>query len=293
MYDILYHVDQPRPSNLRTASCLLGLVLALVAGCASSDPEGRARSPAIELESAIGPNPEAFGFTYRSRGTQVLDCVLPNREFSGAVFGSGDFVIQVPDRTDPVVIRTMESTYLSSALFAVGSIDGEWLSVEPADLRRLDQAIRRSLGTDLSGYALSATPPATGRDIILDAVDDATSILTIDPIRVDGVFAPGYRLMIDGADDQPGVVLDTWIDSQGQVTRVEVQRPRADDPDLPNPDLGWLIDYRPLPTPSDPIGPPENVVDAGTIDPDALSPPVRQGCDLQIGPEPSAPPLQP
>ena len=283
---------QPRSRNLHAASRLL--VLALVfAGCTSSEPEGRARPPAIELESAIGQNPEAFGFTYRSRGTQVLDCVLPNREFSGTVFGSGDFVIQDPERGAPVIIRTMESTYLSSALFAVGSIDGEWLSVGPADLSRLDAAIRRSLGTDLSGYALSATPPPTGRDIVLDAVDNATSILTIDPTRIDGALAPGYRMMIDGTDDEHGVVLDAWIGSQGQVTRVEVQRPRADDPDLPNPDLGWLIDYRPLPTPTDPLSPPEDVVDAGTIDPDALSAPVQQGCDLPIGPEPSAPPLHP
>ena len=293
MYDILYHVVQPRPRNPHAASRLVSIVILFLVGGCTSDSESPTPPSTVDLESAIGANPEAFRFTYRARGTEVLDCVLPNREFTGTVFGSGDFTILDPDRTAPLLTRVEDTTYLSGGLFAEGSIDGDWLSLEPEDLVRFDEAIRRSLGTDLSSYALSLTPPATGADIARDAIDDARSIVPIDPIRIDGDVALGQRLLIDGADDDPGVVLDVWIGSQGQVARVQVQRARADEPDLPNPDSGWLIDHRPLPTNQDPPDPPERAVDAATIDPDSLGPPVKQGCDLEIGPEPSTPPPQP
>lgn len=294
MCDILYHVVQPRPRCLHAASRLAGIVLVfLVAGCTSSGPEAPTPASAVELESAIGASPATFSFTYRARGTEVLDCVLPNREFTGTVFGSGDFTILDPDRTAPLLTRIEDTTYLSGDLFADGSIEGDWLSLGPEDLVRFDETIRRSLGTDLSSYVLSLTPPATGGDIALDAIDDARSIVPIDPIRIDADLALGHRLLIDGADDEPGVVLDVWIGSQGQVARVQVQRARADEPDLPNPDSGWLIDYGPLPTNQDSPDPPERAVDAAAVDPDSLGPPVKQGCDLEIGPEPSTPPPQP
>ena len=202
MYDILYHVVQPRSRNLHAASRLAGIVLLLlVAGCTSSDPESPNPPSTVDLESAIGPNPEAFGFIYRARGTDVLDCVLPHRDFAGTVSGSGDFIILDPDRAAPLLSRVGDTTYLSSDLFAEGSIDSDWLSLGREDLGRFDEAIRRSLGTDLSSYALSLTPPATGGDIALDAIDDASSIVPIDPIRIDADLAVGHRLLIDGTDD--------------------------------------------------------------------------------------------
>lgn len=283
-------MSQPRSRNLHAASRLAGIVLLLlVAGCTSSDRESPTPPATVDLEATIGPSPQAFRFAYRSRGTDVLDCVLPNRDFAGTVSGTGDFTILDPDRTAPLLIRLGDTTYLYRDLFAEGSIKGDWLSLGPEDLGRFGAAIRRSLGTDLSSYALSPTPPATGADIVLDALDDTRSIVPIEPIRIDSDLARGHRLLIDGTDDEPGVVLDAWIDPQGQVVRTQVQRVRYGESDLPNPDSGWLIDYRPLATSQDTRDPRGQIAEAATIDPDTLGPPVKQGCDLEIGPEPSTP----
>lgn len=269
------------------------LVLVLLIGCTSSGSETPTPPSIVDLESAIGPNPEDFAFTYRSRGTDVLDCVLPNRDFTGTVLGSGDFTIREPEQGAPLVIRIEDTTYLSGELFSDGSLERSWVSLRPKDLDRLEDAIRRSLGTDLSAYVLSRTRPATGRDIAVDAIDDATSIIPIDPIRVGGDIVAGQRLVIPGAPDDPGLVIDAWVDSLGQVTRVQVQRAQPDDPAEPNPDSGWLVDYRPLSTPPDPADPPDDVVDGATVDPGSLDPPVKRGCELEIGPDPSAPRPQP
>ena len=271
----------------------MSALILLVVGCTSSESEPPTPRSIVDLESTFGPNPEDFAFTYQSRGTDVLDCVLPNRDFTGTVHGSGDFTIHEPERGAPLVIRAQDITYLSSELFSDGSIERTWLSLRPEDLDRLEGAIRRSLGTDLSAYVLSPTPPATGRDIAVDAIDDATSIISIDPIRVDGDIAEGKRLVIPGDGDDPGLVIDAWMDAHGRVTRVQVQRAQPDEPAEPNPDSGWLIDYRPLSTPPDPIGPPADVVDGATVEPGALDPPVKRGCELEIGPEPTAPSPQP
>lgn len=272
----------------RTGAAWLLVVLALAA-CGSDDGDGGSmpgsRSAIVEQPASA---PDGFEFSYRARGTTVLDCVLPNRSFDGTVWPSGSLLISSVTPSGPGrALRTGEGVYLEAALFADGSIEERWLRVGRAEMDAVRPRLERILGVDLVSYLMTPGAPPSGIQVVAATLEETDVYSQLEPMRTaDGSFAAGYRFVLEG-EDAP--VLDAWIDGAGKVVRTQVQRSVEGQAGRADPDTGWIIDYRSLGPGADEPSPPDRVVEATAPLLAELTPPTRDGCDLEIGPEPTLP----
>ena len=236
----------PRSRVAVLAMSVAGVVL----GACSSTPT----NPVSELQERIGDPrpPEDFVMTYRSGGTTVLNCVLPNRTFVISVVGD---VLEVWSSTSSatlLAIRSAGDLRLSNALFEPGPLAERWLSVDlqrisAPDLARLGEL----LGPDLASYLLVVPMPPSGRQIADAALDAATSAQALEPEQISGRPAEGYRLQLDARDyreasaptavlpaaDSAAPSIDIWLDEDDAVARVIVTPPAGGDTS------GWVIDF--------------------------------------------------
>lgn len=281
-------------SARRGLAALLLLVLG-IGSCSADAPEEASsedRQP-LGLEDRLADSPTGFRFSYQARGTDVLGCVVPNRDFEGTVFDDGALSIDVDTPSGSArVLVLREAAYLDADLFAPGSLEADWARLERAGLAGAGPALGRLLGVDLASYVAAPGSPPSGNEVVAAVLDQTSVDSRLDPIRLPGgVVAAGYRLVVEVDDTVP--VIDAWIDDEGVVVRVQVQDSLADRPGRPDPDTGWVIDYRPLPADATAPPHPADVVDATAELLGALAPPPQEGCDLEIGPAPTGPVPQP
>lgn len=281
----------------RVERLVVALVFVVVAAaCRSGGGSEAVSNPGspLSLVAAVADGLEVFEFSYRARGTDVLDCVLPNRGVSGTVFADGALAIIVETPAGSARALNLDgAAYLGADLFAPGSVDARWVRIErtvPAEAR---PALDRILGVDLAAYVAAPGPPPSGNEVLVTALDQADVDAELEPIRLpDGGAAAGYRLVVGGDDTVP--VIDAWVDGDGFVVRTQVQDSLTGQPGTPNPDTGWVIDYRRLPMGVATPAPPKEDVIAGTASLlEDLAPPMRDRCELEIGPEPTRPRPQP
>ena len=72
---------------------------------------------------------------------------------------------------------------------------------------------------------------------------------------------------------------------------MQVRDSVAGAPGTPAPDTGWIIDYLMLPTDTTAPQPPTDAVEATDGALAELTPPLEDGCELEIGREPADPSL--
>lgn len=230
------------------AGCLLA---SGIASCSSSPP-----SAGDELRARLrgSDDPIDFVMTYRSGGTTVLDCVLPNRSFIVAVSGSS---LEVRAATGGVVLatRTGEDLRLSPALFEPGPLRSRWLSIDLADASAGEQSrLLELLGPDLASYLLVVEVPPSGEQIARAASDASVSTSRRGTEEIAGRPAEGYRVELDpqeyesaatstfrpGADGRDAPNIEVWLDDEDVVARVTVNPPPG------SPSSGWVIDFEAL-----------------------------------------------
>ena len=240
-------------------------------GCSADEPD------ADDLAGRLAGMDEPDGFTmvYRAAGTDVLDCVQPNRSFTIDVAGER-FLVRPPDGT-PVAERDGDRLVIHRSLLDDAMIGAEWIEVDLGDLDDdHDDALRRVLGPDLAGYLLAAEPPTSGLQQASSLVPLATSLLPVDPPGA----TPTFRLLLDadayaeasGLDASEAVVpplVDISI-TDDRVSRVVV-RPAGDQAAG-----GWIIDF-----PDPPTALPDRPLPGPTIDLDQLA-----ATDLRAAPIP-------
>ena len=288
-----------RPEGARRGTAVGGVgglllfVLAAVSCTRDTDDDSVPEGQPVALEDRLADPPAGFRFSYQARGTDVLDCVLPNRDFEGTVFPDDTLSIAIETPAGPAsVVAFRDGVYLDTELFAAGSVDADALRFERARLADVRQPLDRILGVALAAYIAAPGPPPSGAEVVSAALEQTSVDSRLDPIRLPGgVAAAGYRLVVEGDGTVP--VIDAWIDDEGVVVRVQVQDSLADRLGQPNPDTGWVIDYRPLPADATAPRQPADVVDATAELLGALAPPPQEGCDLEIGPAPTGPVPQP
>ena len=270
------------------------LVLVTVTSCGVVGGEdGGAPEAQLPLEDRLADAPDGFGFSYQARGTGVLDCVLPNRSFDGWVFPGGALVVDAETPAGEARALSLDdAVYLDDAFFAQGTVAAEWARLERPGLDATRPRLDRILGVDLTAYLVAPGPPPSGNQIVAATLERTAVDSRLGPIRAPGgAAAAGYRFVVDGEDAVP--VIDAWVDGEGRVMRVQVQDSLADEPGKPDPDTGWIIDYQPLPPDATPPAPPADFTEATSGLLAELTPPPRDGCDLEIGPEPTTPRPEP
>ncbi len=288
-----------RAALRRTVLALLVVAVAAAAVTIWRPWNDAAAGPADEFARRLDRTPVSrFTFTHRGGGTRVLDCFLPNREVTGSVdLRAGVAVVTGPDGT-VLARRNDRRVLLHRSLFAQGAVPTEWVA---ADLPVNDEhraALARSLGADLAGYVLSTGLPAGGTVIAEAALDAAADVEALGVTDLDGRTATGYRVALNrddfnaagsattssavdaGADVDPPLI-DTWIDSQGQVVRVAVQ-PTSPDGGAAEPEGAWTVDYQIPGPPLDEREPTENTpigeVDAASLRSSAAA----GGCEVPL-----------
>lgn len=293
----------PAPSEGVQATTVIGrwkrrctlaglLVLAAAVGSyalASSDdggddPDGPA------LEARLADPRDGFRFAYRARGTGVLDCVLPNRQLEGTVFPDGTVVLttKTPVGRGTAIVEA-DAVYLSAELFSVDPDSWAWLRIDRADVERVRPQLSRILGADLASYVAASGPPPDGNATVA-ATLERSDAQPITPIRTsDGTLADGFRFVVEGDAAVP--VVDAWIAANGEIVRVQVRDSVAGSPGTPAPDTGWIIDYVTLPADVTAPEPPADAVAATDEALAELAPPMRNGCELDVGREPADPDL--
>ena len=260
----------------------------VVGGGESDAPEAR-----LALKDRLADAPTGFGFSYQARGTRVLDCVLPNRSFDGRVFPGGAFVLDAETPAGAARALSLDdAVYLDDAFFAQGTVAAEWVRLTRLGLDAARPSLDRILGVDLAAYLAAPGSPPSGNQIVAATLERTVVDSRLGPIRAPGgAAAAGYRFVVEGEDPVP--VIDGWVDGEGRVVRVQVQDSIADEPGEPNPDTGWIIDYKALPPGATAPAPPGDFVEATSGVLADLAPPMRDGCELEIGPAPTAPRPQP
>ena len=262
------------------------LLVVLVPACRS---ESRPDESASALDRLADPH-DGFRFTYRARGTGVLDCVLPNRQLEGTVFPNGTVLLdtETPAGRGTAIVMA-DAAYLSAELFSVEPDTWPWLRIDRQDVERLGPQLARILGADLASYVAASGPPPDGNATVAATLEQSDAE-SIDSIRTPiGTPADGFRFVVEGDAAVP--VVDAWIDADGEVVRVQVRDSVAGAPGTPAPDTGWIIDYLPLPEGATAPKPPTDVVEATDEALAELAPPAEDGCELEIGREPAEPSL--
>jgi len=254
--------------------------------------------PARQLRRRIdgAGTPARFEYTYRRGGTRVLDCVLANTGYLGAVDSDVDaLVIRFTADGPPVAAVTADTMLLHRSVFTEPPFATPWLRLP----RRLDPSatsgLRRALG-DLAADLLAADLPASGEATALAALEVATDVDHLGPADIDGERADHYRISVDpqryadvatttstssgaAADgDGPVPVVDVWVTAR-RVTRVAITPARPDGTPGAGED-GWVIDYRPLASAvAAPAPAAAEVTASSAIDLAALVP-ARRACQL-------------
>lgn len=264
------------------------------AACGGSGSTESSPAAALAERLAGAGDPARYAFDYRASGTQVLDCMLPNREFSGVVdLDAG--VMALRTATDPgrdAVVVGDDEALLRSTLFAAGSVPAAWLSIgQDEDLERLAE-LRRAVGVDLGGYAVPGGYAPSGNAMARAALDITAAVGVLDSGQGGPAGADGFRIVIDperyeeaaplpststtrpGADPAPVPEVDVWVDADGMVVRVVV-RPSGTGPGGAEAadTSGWVVDYRyDVAAPSPPSIEPGDVTPLGELESLALAP---------------------
>ena len=211
----------------------------------------------------------------------MLDCVLPNRRLEGTVFPDGTVVLttETPIGRGTAIVEA-DAVHLSAELFAVDQGSWTWLRVDRADVERVRPQLTRILGADLASYVAASGPPPDGSATVA-AVLERSDAQPIDPFRApDGTLADGFRFVVAGG---AAPIVDAWIDADDEVVRIQVRDSVAGSAGTPAPDTGWVIDYLVL---SADAATPESPIDAVEATDEALAelaPPMRDGCELEVG----------
>ena len=239
---------------MRTRTAIAALTGCLLAShiAACSSPPSRAKD---ELLARLHEpdDPVDFVMTYRSGGTTVLDCVLPNRSFVITVAGSS-VEARAASRGDVLATRAGEDLRLSPALFEPGPLGNRWLSI---DLGQATTSERRRLlellGPDLASYLLIVELPPSGEQTARAAVDASMSASRLGRDEIAGRSVEGFRLELDPQlyesaapstsppdADAPVPLIDVWMDDDDAVARVTVNPPAGSQTS------GWVIDFEAL-----------------------------------------------
>lgn len=270
----------------------VAVLVAFLGACSrgGGSPSGLAADLALRV---AGPDrTDRFVVDYAAGGTHVLDCFLPNREFSVAVDRiSGVLVVSEGGAQPPDAVLTGEFVYLNSGLFAGDALGAAWLQV-PADVEgEAAGVIRSALGGGMAGYLFAGGLPPNGAETAAASLEVAQEVTAVGPEVVDGRALDGFRLRINPEElggeaaepAPPGLaeigapLVDVWFDAQDRVARIVVSTGAAATSDAPA--EGWSLDYADLLRPLDGT-PPNDVVALGDIDPAQLRAAAPATCEL-------------
>lgn len=268
--------------GVRWAVGVLWLVLLIVmaSGCSR---QGADTPVASELRDRLerSEDLDRFSLHYTSGGTAVLDCFQPNRDLSVTVDrGAGVLVIsRLAEPEQPVAMLREAEVYLSSRLFAAGTLRAPWLRLPAVlDADRTKQLVRL-IGGGMAGYLFAEGLPPNGREAataVLAAADDVTRLPAVrDDAAGDAITA--YEIRLDAqqlADatrgaappdhpEAPPPVVQVGLDARDRVRRLTVNPTSAAELDGV-PEEGWAVDYLTRDAPLN-VEPPSEVIDIGDI----------------------------
>lgn len=226
---------------------LLGLVAILfLGGCTRN--EGAAPRLRNTLENATSS--DRYAFDYRSGGTRVNDCFLPNRAFSGFVdHETGVLALQQDGGGEPSAYVAAGDIYLRTTLFAEGVSEAPWLRAKgPLDARRR-AAVVGAVGDGFAGYVASGLLPPDGRETARELLDVAEEVRALEPAEDRTRYElrlPPEALGIASDEAEIGeVVVDITI-SANLVTRITVDEAveTTDAEHAEADDALWSVEYR-------------------------------------------------
>lgn len=274
-----------------TGILLAGVVVAIsAAAIVAGDRPPPTESPGAELAQrlATAVEPARFALTYRRGGTRVLDCVLPDTEYSAEVDAKGGRMAirsEGPDAT-VTVVRAGDDIYLHRSLVGNPPSARAWLRIaRPADAGSA-ALLRRVLGADLARDVGGDRLPASGRAVAVEALGVAASVERLGDATVAGAPVERFRITVDpprfrqaarapGADppsDQELVpVFDLWLDRMADVVKVAISSVQAGGGSAA-PEVGWSIEYRRLEALDIAVPPPNEVADIAQVDAAQISP---------------------
>lgn len=226
------------------------LLAALAAGALAAVFIGTGQdggTPVEELRRRVARLPEssAYSFTYAAAGTEVLDCVLPNRSFSVSVDrAAGKTAIRTSDGHGLLAVVAPGSALLHRRLFAPDAIPTEWVAAELPVAPPRDDALRRALGVDLARYVLEEPTPASAREIAeaaLSAAEDVTRpsensfrVTLSNDAATASTEAPGAAT--------PRPVIDLEFSTSGSIAVIEVTTAARPAPGE-EPSEGWTLHF--------------------------------------------------
>lgn len=147
---------------------------------------------------------------YDATGTQVLDCMVPNRSFRVMVDPrSGQLEVADPASGNRILVRTPDAVFVHGVLTTPTPEGATWWRLDNPESGLLTSV----LGADLAGAALGV--PADGNDLVEDAIANGASIVETGDASFALTVAP-----TDAASE--GVRLDVEVDDDGHVGRVTV-----------------------------------------------------------------------
>ena len=259
------------------------LAILVLGGCTRND------GPASELADALddATSPTRYAFDYRSGGTRVNDCFLPNRAFGGVVdHETGVLALQQESADEPSAYVAAGDIYLRATLFAAGVTEAPWLRAKGPLDERQRSAVVRAVGDGFAGYLASGLLPPDGRETALELLDVADEVRSVehtdDGARYE-LRLPPEALGIAADEAEVGdVIVDITI-SADRVTRVSVDEAveTADAEHAETDDALWSVEYQPsersveLPE----VG---GVEDLSGIDPARLQAPTITRCEVPL-----------
>jgi hypothetical protein len=248
-----------RPTGL----LLLFVLFVVVVGAAATRVRGSRADDAVEtLRRRVASAPEAarFVFRYERGGTDVLDCVLPNRSFVADVDRRRRAAaFRLAAGKEPVAIVRGSVLLVSRRLFDAPPYATPWLSVSDRADAAVSAAVQRAVGRDLAGYLFANDLPSSGRSLVLAALEVADGVTATGTVLVDGARADRYRITVDpgrftAAARQPATQASSALPAavprfdvavsraSNAVVHVTVVPVRADRSTGP-PEDGWTIEY--------------------------------------------------
>ncbi|MCU0268583.1 MAG: hypothetical protein MUF83_08035 [Acidimicrobiales bacterium] len=280
------------------ATGIVVVVLALVLVAVQVRGDGTSARGQLRGRLAGAEAPERYSFRFRGGGTEVLDCFLANRRFTGQVdTEAGRLAIDLdPSTGGPVaVVDIGEAMRVHRSLFDDPPFPSEWLTVElPADASTAED-LRRVLGADLSAKVLSSTLPPPGRAVVAAALEVADQVVRIEQVTVDGEVTDGFRISIEPSryaqqaatelsgrrsppadPDEVMPEFDVWVDGEGWVWKVTVRPKNPDGTNRPA-EEAWTTEY--LPQAESVPAMSGEATNARTIDLSALAP-ARRDCEV-------------
>lgn len=274
--------------------CVASVLVSAVGGaCIQSDGGTTAAELRQRIEGVVAP--ADFAFRFRAGGTRVNDCFFPNPEFAGQVDAERELLVvsRAPGET-PIVISSLDATFLHSSLFAEGTVKGEWLRLTQRGEAVAD-SLNRVLGPDLAAYAAPGAFPPSGQATAVALLEVATKVTPLGTSVIRGQRGPGFRLVADldgrprgggestvrGAASTDRAEFDIWLSPSDEVVRIEVRPTPVAEAEGDESPPGWLTDYDPAPQDIG-LDPP---ADAPSVGPEALArlgPRRLASCDLPI-----------